>query len=135
MFSCGTQRSPEHIWGLTPDIREVWSDWDVVDPRLQLWVEELQPLFSNVEDERTTQEKVFQTETGSHSPEIKQIPLKGEAKRGTWSHLAFSEEMHWAVGLRGGEQMGVSLPLSQAPVAETKARRLCEAPHRQGELS
>lgn len=68
--------------GLTPDIREVWLHWDVVDPRLQLGVEELQPLFSHVEDEWATQEKVFQAETGRHSPEIKQVPGKGSAKRG-----------------------------------------------------
>lgn len=51
-----------------------------MDPRLQLGVEELQPLLSDVEDERATQEKVLQAETGRHSPEIKQVPLQGEQR-------------------------------------------------------
>lgn len=80
--------------GLTPDIRQVWLHGDVVDPRLQLGVEELQPLLSNVKDERATQEKVFQAETGCHSPEIKQVPGKGWAKRGTSLHIL---EMHYGV--------------------------------------
>lgn len=79
--------------GLTPDIREVWPHRDVVDPRLQLGVEELQPLFSDMKDERAAQEKVFQAETGRHSPEIKEVPLKGSAKTGTWLHI-LCEEMH-----------------------------------------
>jgi len=82
-LSCSMQCSAAHARGLAPGVGEVRSDGDVVHPRLQLGVEELQPLFSNVKDEGTTQEKVFQPETGSHSPEIKQIPLKGEAERGT----------------------------------------------------
>lgn len=79
--------------GPTPDVREVWPHWDVVDPRLQLGVEELQPLLSDMEDEWAAQEKVLQAETGRHSPEIKQVPLKGGAKKGTRSHT-LCEEMH-----------------------------------------
>lgn len=62
-----------------------------MDPRLQLGVEELQPLFSNMKDERTTQEEVLQTETGSHSPEIKQIPVK-EERRGADHICRFMEK-------------------------------------------
>lgn len=32
------------------DIREICFDWDIVNPRLQLWIEEFQPFITNVEN-------------------------------------------------------------------------------------
>lgn len=43
-----------------------------------------------MKDEWATQEKVFQAETGRHSSEIKQVPLKW-AKRASWLHVLCEE--------------------------------------------
>lgn len=32
------------------DIGEICFDWDIVNPWLQLWIEEFQPLITNVEN-------------------------------------------------------------------------------------
>lgn len=59
-----------------PDIREVLLDWDVVDPGLQLRIEELLPLVPDVKNQRATEKEMFEAEAGCHSPEVKQIPEK-----------------------------------------------------------
>lgn len=55
---------------LVPDIREILLDWDVVDPWLQLRVEELQPFISNMKHQGTTEEEMFETKAGSHTSEV-----------------------------------------------------------------
>lgn len=32
------------------NIGEICFDWDIVNPRLQLWIEEFQPLVTNMEN-------------------------------------------------------------------------------------
>lgn len=56
-----------------PDIRQVLFDWDVVHPRVKLWVKEFLPLLPNMENQRATQKEVLQPEAGCHATEIKQI--------------------------------------------------------------
>lgn len=65
------------------DIGEICFDWDIVNPWLQLWIEKFQPLITNMENKWTTQKEVFEPETCSYTPEIKQIPGKERAKY-TW---------------------------------------------------
>lgn len=55
---------------LVPDIREILLDWDVVDPRLELRVEELQPFISNMKHQGTAEEEMFETKAGSHTSEV-----------------------------------------------------------------
>lgn len=65
------------------DIGEICFDWDIVNPWLQLWIEEFQPLITHMENKWTTQKEVFEPETCSYTPKIKQIPGKERAKY-TW---------------------------------------------------
>lgn len=53
-----------------PDIREILLDWDVVDPRLELRVEELQPFISDMKHQGTTEEEMFEAKAGSHTAEV-----------------------------------------------------------------
>lgn len=68
------------------DIGEICFDWDIVNPRLQLWIEEFQPLITNVENKGATQEEVFEPETCSYASKVKQIPEKERAEY-TWYHI------------------------------------------------
>lgn len=63
-----------------PDIREILLDWDVVDPGLELRVEELQPLVSNMKHQRTAEEEMFEAKAGSHASEVEQIPRGAQTK-------------------------------------------------------
>lgn len=65
---------------LVPDVGEILLDWDVVDPRLKLGVEELQPLVSNVKHQGTTEEEMLEAEAGSHTSEVEQIPRGMQAE-------------------------------------------------------
>lgn len=59
-----------------PDVWEVLFDWDVVNPGFELRVKKLLPLVAHMEDQRTTEEEMLETETGSHAPEVEQISVK-----------------------------------------------------------
>ena len=53
-----------------------------MDPWPQGWVEEFLPLVPDVEHERLAKEEVFESEAGSNSPEIKEIPADvGESEK------------------------------------------------------
>ncbi len=45
-------------------------------PWFQGWVEEFYPLLSYMEYKRIAQKQMLQAETGSHTTEIKQVPVK-----------------------------------------------------------
>ena len=47
---------------------------DIVYPWPQQWVEEFHPLVPHMEDEGLAEEQMPQTEAGSHTPEVKQVP-------------------------------------------------------------
>ncbi|MEQ2160887.1 hypothetical protein GOODEAATRI_004103 [Goodea atripinnis] len=52
-----------------PDIRQVLLDWDVVDPGLELRVEELLPFITHMKDQRTAEEEMFEAKACRHTPE------------------------------------------------------------------
>lgn len=53
-----------------PDVRQILLHRDVVDPGLQLRVEELLPLVAHVEHKGAAQEEVLEAETGRHASEV-----------------------------------------------------------------
>lgn len=59
-----------------PDIREILLHWDVVDPGLQLRVEELLPLVPDMKHQRTAEKEVFEAEARGHASEVEQIPAR-----------------------------------------------------------
>jgi len=59
-----------------PDVREVLLHRDVVDPGLQLRVEELLPLVAHVEHHGAAEEEMLEAEAGCHAAEVEQIPGK-----------------------------------------------------------
>lgn len=65
---------------LVPDVREILLDWDVVDPRLKLGVEELQPFVSNVKHQGTTEEEMLEAKAGSHTSKVEQISRGTQAE-------------------------------------------------------
>ena len=83
---CGSHQRLRLRDGCLLDVGEVCFYWDVVNPWLQLWVEEFQPLVTNMENKWTTQKEVFEPETCSNTPKIKQIPGKQRAQY-TWYYI------------------------------------------------
>lgn len=55
---------------LVPDIREILFDWDVVHPRLELRVKELQPFIPHVKHQGTAEEEMFEAEAGCHTSKV-----------------------------------------------------------------
>lgn len=56
-----------------PEVRQVLFDRDVVHPRLELRIEELNPLLPNMKNQRATQEQMFETETSSNTSEVEEV--------------------------------------------------------------
>lgn len=56
-----------------PEIRQVLFDRNVVNPGLELRVEELKPVLADVENQRSTQEQMLQAETSSHTSKVKKV--------------------------------------------------------------
>lgn len=54
-------------------IRQVLFDRNVVNPWLELRVEELKPVLADMKNQRSTQEKMLQTEASSHTSEVKKV--------------------------------------------------------------
>lgn len=75
------------------DIGEICFDWDIVNPWLQLWIEEFQPLITNVENQWTTEEEVLEPETCSYTSKIKQIPEKERAEYTRYYILAATKDL------------------------------------------
>lgn len=59
-----------------PEVRQVLFDRDVVNPGLELRVEELKPLLPDVKNQWATQEQMLQTETSSNTSEVKEVSEK-----------------------------------------------------------
>lgn len=57
----------------SPEVREILFHRDVVNPRLKLRIEKLQPFFSYVEDQRATEEQVLEAKAGRYAAEIKKV--------------------------------------------------------------
>lgn len=61
---------------MLPDVRQVLLDGDVVHPGAELRIEELHPLFRNMEHQGTAQEEVLQSEASCHASEVKEVPAE-----------------------------------------------------------
>ena len=52
---------------------QVLVDGHIVHPRLESFVEKLEPFVANVKDERVAQKQVLETKAGGHAAKVKQI--------------------------------------------------------------
>ena len=53
---------------------------DVVNPRLEGWVEKLQPLLADLEHQGTTHEQMLEAETSRHTAEVEQVSGEQQEK-------------------------------------------------------
>lgn len=47
-----------------------------MNPWFECWVEEFQPLITDMKDKGTAEKQVLQTKTGSNPPEIEQVSIQ-----------------------------------------------------------
>lgn len=60
----------------SPEVSEVLFHGDVVNPGLELRIEKLQPLLSDMEDQRAAKKQVLEAEAGGYASEIKKVPIQ-----------------------------------------------------------